>query len=118
VKILFVDRTDAAKQLAEKLLWLRDAVQELRKYYYNDNPLVILAIPRGGVVIGDVISARLGTKLDLVVSRKIGAPFNPELAIGAVMPDGTCFLNAGSTAIYCCPNRGADERDRPKASIV
>jgi predicted phosphoribosyltransferase len=81
------------------LIWLRDAVvQELRKYYYNndddDNPLVILAIPRGGVVIGDIISDRLGAKLDLVVSRKIGAPFNPELAIGAVMPDGTCFLNA------------------------
>ena len=70
----------------------------MRKYYYNndddDNPLVILAIPRGGVVIGDIISDRLGAKLDLVVSRKIGAPFNPELAIGAVMPDGTCFLNA------------------------
>ena len=96
---MFVDRTDAARQLAEKLIWLRDAVvQELRKYYYNndddDNPLVILAIPRGGVVIGDIISDRLGAKLDLVVSRKIGAPFNPELAIGAVMPDGTCFLNA------------------------
>lgn len=91
---LFVDRTDAAKQLAEKLLPLRDAAQELRKHYNNDdNPLVILAIPRGGVVIGDIISDRLGAKLDLVVSRKIGAPFNPELAIGAVMPDGTCFLN-------------------------
>jgi putative phosphoribosyl transferase len=86
-------------QLAEKLLWLKDTAQELRKYYYNNNddynPLVILAIPRGGVVIGDVISDRLGAKLDIVVSRKIGAPFNSELAIGAVMPDGTCFLNAG-----------------------
>jgi putative phosphoribosyl transferase len=96
--VVFVDRTDAAKQLAEKLLWLKDTVQELRKYYYNgnddDNPLVILAIPRGGVVIGDVLSNRLGAKLDLVVSRKIGAPSDPELAIGAVMPDGTCFLNA------------------------
>jgi predicted phosphoribosyltransferase len=92
--LLFVDRNDAAKQLAEKLLWLRDAAQELRKYYYDGNPLVILAIPRGGVVVGDVISDLLGAKLDLVVSRKIGAPFNSELAIGAVMPDGTCFLNA------------------------
>ena len=104
--LLFVGRTDAAKQLAEKLLWLRDAVQELRKYYYNnDNPLVILAIPRGGVVIGDVISARLGAKLDLVVSRKIGAPFNPELAIGAVMPDGTCFLNASTVEALQVPQQ-------------
>ena len=55
-------------------------------------PLVILTILRSGVVIGDIISDRLGAKLDLVVSRKIGAPFNPELAIGAVMPDGTLFF--------------------------
>jgi putative phosphoribosyl transferase len=91
---VFVDRTDAARQLAEKLLSLRDAVQELRKYNYAGNLLVVLAIPRGGVVIGDIIASSIGAKLDLVVSRKIGAPFNPELAIGAVMPDGTCFLNA------------------------
>jgi putative phosphoribosyl transferase len=103
--LLFADRTDAAKQLAEKLLWLRDAAQELRKYYYGGNPVVILAIPRGGVVIGDVISDRLGAKLDLVVSRKIGAPSNPEMAIGAVMPDGTCFLNARSAEALQIPQR-------------
>jgi putative phosphoribosyl transferase len=104
---LFVDRTDAAKQLAEKLLWLRDSVEEeFGKYYNNDdNPLVILAIPRGGVVIGDIISDRLGAKLDLVVSRKIGAPFNPELAIGAVMPDGTCFLNASTIETLQVPQQ-------------
>ena len=41
-----------------------------------------MAIPRGGIIIGDVIASELGAKLDVVVSRKIGAPFNPELAIG------------------------------------
>jgi putative phosphoribosyl transferase len=103
---LFVDRTDAARQLAEKLLWLKATAQELRKYYYNDdNPLVVLAIPRGGVVIGDGISNRLGAKLDLVVPRKIGAPFNPELAIGAVMPDGTCFLNASRVEALQVPQQ-------------
>lgn len=105
---MFVDRTDAAKQLAEKLLWLRDSVEEeLGKYYNNDddNPLVILGIPRGGVVIGDIISDRLGAKLDLVVSRKIGAPFNPELAIGAVMPDGTSFLNASTIETLQVPQQ-------------
>jgi putative phosphoribosyl transferase len=40
-----------------------------------------------------IIAKELRTKLDLVVTRKIGAPFNPELAIGAVMPDGSYFLN-------------------------
>lgn len=103
--LLFVDRNDAAKQLAEKLLWLRDVAQELRKYYYDGNPLVILAIPRGGVVVGDVISDLLGAKLDLVVSRKIGAPFNSELAIGAVMPDGTCFLNASRVKTLQVPQQ-------------
>ena len=52
-----------------------------------------MAIPRGGVVIGDIIASILGCRLDIVVSRKIGAPLNPELAIGAVMPDDSIFTN-------------------------
>lgn len=85
--VLFRDRTDAAKQLAERLYWLKNEIQE------NKSSVVIVAVPRGGVVIGNIIALQLGAKLDLVVSRKIGAPFNPELAIGAVMPDGSYFLN-------------------------
>lgn len=85
--VLFKDRTDAAKQLAERLYWLKNEIQE------NKSSVVIVAVPRGGVVIGNIIASELGVKLDLVVSRKIGAPFNPELAIGAVMPDGSYFLN-------------------------
>ena len=79
--MIFNDRTDAAKKLAEKLLWLK-----------NENP-VILAIPRGGVVIGGVIASILNCKLDIIVSRKVGAPDNEELAIGAVMHDGSYFPN-------------------------
>jgi putative phosphoribosyl transferase len=52
-----------------------------------------MAIPRGGIIIGDLVASELGAKLDVVVSRKIGAPFNTELAMGAVMPDGSYFLN-------------------------
>jgi putative phosphoribosyl transferase len=85
--VLFRDRTDAAKQLAERLYWLKNEIQE------NKSSVVVIAVPRGGVVIGNIIASQLGAKLDLVVSRKIGAPFNPELAIGAVMPDGSYFLN-------------------------
>lgn len=85
--VLFRDRTDAAKQLAERLYWLKNEIQE------NKSSVVIVAVPRGGVVIGNIIASQLGAKLDLVVSRKIGAPFNPELAIGAVMPDSSYFLN-------------------------
>lgn len=79
--MIFNDRVDAAEKLAKKLEWLR-----------GEDP-IILAIPRGGVIIGDVIAKALGAKLDIIVSRKVGAPYNPELAIGAVMHDGSFFPN-------------------------
>ncbi|MGI0008000.1 MAG: phosphoribosyltransferase [Nitrosopumilaceae archaeon] len=79
--MIFQNRIDAAKQLAKNLEWVK-----------NDDPL-ILAIPRGGVVIGDVIASLLNAKLDIIISRKIGAPHNPELAIGALMHDMSYFPN-------------------------
>ncbi|MEO9308456.1 MAG: phosphoribosyltransferase family protein [Nitrososphaera sp.] len=78
----FRDRVDAAQRLAKNL----EGIQ-------NVDP-VILAIPRGGVVTGDVIAKTFGLQLDIVVSRKIGSPYNPELAIGAVMHDGSFFPNS------------------------
>jgi putative phosphoribosyl transferase len=90
--IIFQDRIDAGKRLAKKLSWLKqDQLKE--KQDRRQQSIVILAIPRGGVIIGDVIATELDAKLDIIVSRKIGAPDNPELAIGAVMPDGSYFLN-------------------------
>jgi len=88
--MLFKDREDAAKQLVKRLEeeWL-DKQQQQK----SNNNKIVLAIPRGGVVIGDVVSNTLNAKLDIIVSRKIGVPDNPELAIGAVMPDGSYFLN-------------------------
>ncbi|MFL6508367.1 MAG: phosphoribosyltransferase [Nitrososphaeraceae archaeon] len=92
--MLFDDRVDAAKQLAERLKeWLRSNVATQGEQLEYNNTVIILAIPRGGVVVGDVIASTLGVKLDIIVSRKIGAPDNPELAIGAVMPDGSYSLN-------------------------
>lgn len=79
--MMFKNREDAAKKLAKKLEWLK-----------KENP-IILAIPRGGVITGNVIASDLGAKLDIIVSRKIGAPDNPEFAIGAVMHDGSYFPN-------------------------
>jgi predicted phosphoribosyltransferase len=78
---MFADREDAARQLVEKLkaLPLRD-------------PLV-LAIPRGGVATGAVLARELGADLDVVLSRKLRAPQQPELAIGAVGEDGEVYLN-------------------------
>ena len=85
--VLFRDRTDAARRLAERLYWLKNEIEK------SKSSVIIMAIPRGGIIIGNIIAKELRTKLDLVVTRKIGAPFNPELAIGAVMPDGSYFLN-------------------------
>jgi putative phosphoribosyl transferase len=87
--VKFQNRVDAGQKTAERLFGLKlDLFGES-----GSQNIVILAIPRGGVVIGDIVASELAAKLDVVVSRKIGAPNNPELAIGAVMPDGSYFLN-------------------------
>ena len=87
---IFKNRIDAAEKLAKRLSWLKqDRLKEEKK----QQSTIILAIPRGGIIIGDIIASELDAKLDVVVSRKIGAPNNPELAIGAVMPDGSYFIN-------------------------
>jgi len=78
---LFKDRKDAADQLAKALEDFKDS-----------NP-IILAIPRGGIIIGDIIASKLDAELDIIVSKKIGAPYNDELAIGAIMHDGSYFPN-------------------------
>ena len=78
---MFADREDAARQLAQKLKPLK----------FRD-PLV-LAIPRGGVATGAVLARELDAELDVVLSRKLRAPFQPELAIGGVGEDGEVYLN-------------------------
>ncbi|HSB57829.1 MAG TPA: phosphoribosyltransferase family protein [Nitrosopumilaceae archaeon] len=94
--IIFKDRVDAAKLLAKKLEWLK-----------KENS-IILAIPRGGVVTGDVLASELGIKLDIIVSRKIGAPHNQELAIGAVTHDGSYFPNTDITSMLNVPQKYID----------
>lgn len=80
----FKNREYAAKKLANKLKLLLEGITD---------ELIVLAIPRGGVVTGYVVASGLGAKLDIVVSRKVGAPYNSELAIGAVMYDGSFYPN-------------------------
>ncbi|MGA7991812.1 MAG: phosphoribosyltransferase family protein, partial [Thermoanaerobaculia bacterium] len=77
----FRDRRDAGRVLAEAL----------EKYRVRD-PLV-LGIPRGGVVVAAEVARRLGAEVDVLVARKLGAPGQPELAIGAVTADGGRWLN-------------------------
>ncbi len=61
---------------------------------YQDHPsAIILALPRGGVSVGYRMSLALRLPLDVFITRKLGAPGNPELAIGALAETGTTFLN-------------------------
>jgi len=78
---IFNDREEAGWMLVERL---RGTTLE--------KPLV-LAIPRGGVEIGAVLARGLGAELDVVLSRKLRAPHQPELALGAVSENGEVYLN-------------------------
>jgi putative phosphoribosyl transferase len=54
---------------------------------------IVLGIPRGGVPVADIVASKLYCGFDIVIPRKLGAPHNEEVAIGAVMEDGTTYLN-------------------------
>ena len=93
----YADRTEAGKALAQALM------RELSSTSLG-RPLV-LAIPRGGVVVAKEVAEALDADLDVVVPRKLGAEGNPEYAIGAVMQDGTTYLNPEALRVT-----GATER--------
>ena len=78
---MFRDRNDAGAQLAERL------------EAYRGHDLLVLGIPRGGVAVAAEIARRLNAELDIIVARKLGAPFERELAIGAVTANGGRYLN-------------------------
>lgn len=78
---IFRDREDAGRRLAERLV-----------RYRGENP-IILALPRGGVPVGYEISRLLQAPLDVIIARKLGAPGQPELAVGAVAPGGVRVVN-------------------------
>jgi putative phosphoribosyl transferase len=72
---MFADRRDAGRRLGEALRE-RDRAERM----------LVLGIPRGGVIVAESVADALGASLDVVVPRKLGAPGNPELGIGAVAP--------------------------------
>lgn len=116
---IFIDRRDAAEQLAKKLeLWKAETTKESTERDKLSANIVVLAIPRGGVVIGDVIASNLGSRLDIVVSRKIGAPSNPELAIGAVMPDGSVYTNENIVNHLSVPQEYIDSQAKAEVREI
>lgn len=76
---MFKDRIDAGQRLAYELSG------------FVGQECVVLGIPRGGVVVAHEVAAKLRAPLDVVVSRKVGAPYNSEIAVGAVTEDGNVF---------------------------
>lgn len=77
----FRDRTEAGRDLAQRLAHLRG------------DDVVVLGLPRGGVPVAIEVADALAAPLDVIVVRKIGAPLHPELAMGAIGEDGARFVN-------------------------
>lgn len=99
---MFRDRREAGKRLAKRLDHLK-----------NYRPLV-LALPRGGVPVSAEVARRLEAPLDLILARKIGAPDQPELAIGAV-----ALWGSGTEGVATVLNREIiDELGLPEAAIA
>ncbi len=80
--MLFRDRKEAGRRLAERLAFLKD-----------EPDLIVLGIPRGGVVVAAEVAHALGAPLDIFIAHKIGAPFNSELAVGALTSTGDVVLD-------------------------
>ncbi len=94
---LFDDRVDAGRQLAQRL----DS--------FSGPDVVVLGLPRGGVPVAFEVATALQAPLDVLVVRKLGVPFQPELAFGAVGEDGVRVLN---DSVSCArPELDGDDMD-------
>jgi putative phosphoribosyl transferase len=87
--VIFQNREEAGRRLAVELMPYRD-----------DPGGLILALPRGGVAVGYQLCLALHLPLDVFISRKLGAPGNPEYALGAVSETGTVYLNPTAVAEF------------------
>jgi putative phosphoribosyl transferase len=102
---MFLDRTDAARRLAERLM-----------PYRHKNPL-ILAIPRGAVPMAKIIADKLGGQMDVVLVRKLRAPHQSELAIGSIDESGWVFL-ADYAQAYGADSEYIDAEKRRQLEVI
>jgi putative phosphoribosyl transferase len=79
---VFRDRSDAGRQLGERLVRM-----------HIGGELIVLGLPRGGIPVACEVAAALGAPVDVLVVRKLGAPFNPELAVGSIASGGVIVYN-------------------------
>lgn len=107
--MIFRDRIDAGKKLA---FALKD---------YSDSPnTIIIALPRGGIVVAAVVARELKLPLDIVCPRKIGAPFNHEFAIGAITETGVGIFSEEIIKSYQIQQSYLDkeiEKEKKEASF-
>jgi len=101
---MFKDRYDAGVRLAEAL-----------SDYKGREDVIILAIPRGALQIGEVLHKELGAPLDIIVTKKIPHPMSEEYAIGAVGPGGEYFVTDAADDIS--PDYIEDERKRLEKAV-
>lgn len=94
----FVDRRHAGRELAARLGHLRERGE-----------IVVLGLPRGGMPVADEVAKALDAPLDVLVVRKLGVPWHPELAMGAVASGGVRILNDTVLEMAGVPQRQLDE---------
>jgi putative phosphoribosyl transferase len=87
LQITFKDRASAASILSSILK------HEIKAKKDRQQQILILGIPRGGIVVADVVAHKLKADFDIVIPRKLRAPDNKENSIGAIMPDGSVYLD-------------------------
>jgi len=104
---MFANREEAGVRLAEKLSDYRD-----------DASTVILALPRGGVAVGYRLSLELHVPLDVLITRKIGAPGNPEYALGAICETGALFWNEEAVHAFSLTSRDLDSAARAQTEEI
>jgi putative phosphoribosyl transferase len=101
---LFTDRADAGRQLARLLAGFRGT------------DVIVLGLPRGGVPVAAEVARHLHAPLDVIIVRKLGLPFDPEVAMGAIGEGGVRVLNArvlSHSAVTDAQIRAVESRERP-----
>lgn len=99
MSVIFQNREEAGRRLAADLMPYREVPGG-----------VILALPRGGVAVGYQLSLALHLPLDVFITRKLGAPGNPEYALGAVSETGTVYLNPTAVAEFGLSRADVEEQ--------
>jgi putative phosphoribosyl transferase len=95
---MFADRIDAGKKLAQAL-----------QGYVGNADVIVLGLPRGGVVLAAVVADALDAPLDVICPRKIGYPYNKEFAIGAITEKGDFVKAGGLSLAYDVPQEYLEE---------